>query len=196
MAAERWLIAGLGNPGPGYSHNRHNVGYWCINRLSRLHGVQLKVRRLAAFGEGSIGGVPVLLVKPRTFVNNSGQAVSSLLRNFKIQRQNLLVVYDDLDLPAGVLRLKPGGGHGGQKGLRSVIGAVGGNDFPRFRIGIGRPVIDGKPSWDPEAVADYVLSDPTPEDERKLQAAVVRAAEAVEALLAEGIEAAMTRFNG
>ena len=98
MAADKWLIVGLGNPGRSYSHNRHNVGYWCVNRLARLHGISLKARRLAAFGEGSIRGAPVLLAKPRTFVNRSGQAAASLLRNFKIKRQNMLVVCDDLDL--------------------------------------------------------------------------------------------------
>ncbi len=164
MAADKWLIVGLGNPGPGYSHNRHNVGYWCVNRLARLHGISLKARRLVAFGEGSIHGASVLLAKPRTFVNLSGQAAASLLRNFKIKRQNMIVVCDDLDLPIGSLRLKPSGGHGGQKGLRSVIGAAGGDDFPRLRMGIGRPLVDGRPSWDPEAVAAYVVGDPSPDE--------------------------------
>ncbi len=195
MAADKWLIVGLGNPGPVYSHNRHNVGYWCVNRLARLHGIPLKARRLAAFGEGSIRGTPVLLAKPRTFVNRSGQAVASLLRNFKIKRQNMLVVCDDLDLTVGSLRLKPSGGHGGQKGLRSVIGAAGGDDFPRLRIGIGRPLVDGRPSWDPEAIAAYVLSNPTPDEAKALQAAAVEGTEAVETVLREGLEAAMTRYN-
>lgn len=195
MAADKWLIVGLGNPGPEYSHNRHNVGYWCVNRLARLHGISLKARRLAAYGEGSIRGTPVLLAKPRTFVNRSGQAAASLLRNFKIKRQNMLVVCDDLDLSVGLLRLKPGGGHGGQKGLRSVIGATGGDDFPRLRIGIGRPLVAGRPSWEPEAIAAYVLSDPTPDEAKALQAAAVMGTEAVETVLREGLEAAMNRYN-
>lgn len=195
MAADKWLIMGLGNPGPVYSHNRHNVGYWCLNRLARLHRVPLKARRLAAFGEGSIGGTPVLLAKPRTFVNRSGKAVDTLLRNFKIDRGNMLVVCDDLDLAAGKLRLRAGGGHGGQKGLRSIIAAAGSGDFPRLRIGIGRPVVDGQPSWEPDAVADYVLSDPPPEEAEALQAAVIQATEAVETVLAEGVESAMNRYN-
>lgn len=195
MAAAQWLIVGLGNPGPIYSHNRHNVGYWCVNRLARLHGIPLKARRLATTGQGSIAGAPVLLAKPRTFVNRSGRAVAALLRNFNIERQGMLVICDDLDLPAGKLRLRPGGGHGGQKGLRSIIGAIGSGDFPRLRIGIGRPVVDGQPSWDPDAVADHVLSDPTPEQVEALQAAVAQAAEAVETVLREGLEAAMNRYN-
>ena len=195
MAAEKWLIVGLGNPGPDYSHNRHNVGYWCVNRLARLHGIALKARRLAATGEGPIRGTPVLLAKPRTYMNRSGQAVAALLRNSKIERSRVLVVCDDLDLPTGALRLKAGGGAGGQKGIASIIAALGGQDFPRLRIGIGRPAVDGEPTWDPDAVARYVLSDPTPQEAEALQATVAQAAEAVETVLREGLEPAMNRYN-
>src|SRR4030066_1051602 len=172
MAAGIWLILRLGNPGPVYSHNRHNVGYWCVNRLARLHGIPLKARRLAAIGEGSIRGTPVLLAKPRTFMNRSGQAGAALLRSFKVQRSRVLVVCDDLDLPIGSLRRKAGGGAGGQKGIASIIAAIGGQDFPRLRIGIGRPAVNGEPTWDPDAVAAYVLSDPTPQGAEALQATV------------------------
>ncbi len=195
MAAEKWLIVGLGNPGPAYSHNRHNVGYWCVNRLARLHGVALKARRLATIGEGSIGGTAVLLAKPRTFVNQSGHAVSALLKQARVSPERLLVVCDDLDLPIGRLRLRPAGGHGGHNGLRSIIGAIGSAEFPRLRIGIGRPVVDGQPVWDPDVVAAYVLSDPPPEEAKALQAAVAEAAEAAETLAREGLEAAMARYN-
>jgi PTH1 family peptidyl-tRNA hydrolase len=195
MAAKTWLIVGLGNPGPVYSHNRHNVGYWSVNRLARLHGIPLKARRLATIGQGAIAGIPVLLGKPRTFVNRSGHAVAALLRNFQVKPDQMLVICDDLDLPAGRLRLRPGGGHGGQKGLRSIIGTIGSGGFPRLRIGIGRPVVDGEPSWEPEVVADYVLSDPTPQEAEALQGAAAEAAEAVETVLREGLEAAMNRYN-
>jgi PTH1 family peptidyl-tRNA hydrolase len=195
MAAEKRLIVGLGNPGRVYSHNRHNVGYWCVNRLARLHGVSLKATRLATIGEGSIGGTRAVLAKPRTFVNRSGQAVVSLLRNFKIERRDIVVVCDDLDLPVGAVRLRAGGGHGGQKGLRSVIRAIGSGDFARLRIGIGRPVVDGEATWDPAAVSDFVLSDPPPADAKALQEAVKEAVEAVEAVIQEGVEAAMNRYN-
>jgi PTH1 family peptidyl-tRNA hydrolase len=195
MAADKWLIVGLGNPGPVYSHNRHNVGYWCVNRLARLHGIALKTRRLAAIGEGSIRGTPVLLVKPRTFMNRSGQAVAAVLRTFKVPRSRLLVACDDLDLPVGALRLKARGGAGGQKGTASIIAAIGGQDFARLRIGVGRPTVAGEPSWDPDAVAMYLLSDPAPGEAEALQAAVARAAEAVETLLSEGLEPAMNRYN-
>ncbi len=195
MAAKTWLVVGLGNPGSVYSHNRHNVGYWSVNRLARLHGIPLKARRLATIGQGAIAGIPVLLAKPRTFVNRSGHAVAALLRNFQIKPDQMLVICDDLDLPAGRLRLRPGGGHGGQKGLRSIIGTIGSGGFPRLRIGIGRPVVDGEPSWEPDVVAAYVLSDPTPQEAEALQAAVAEAAEAVETVLREGLEAAMNRYN-
>ena len=140
-------------------------------------------------------GTPVLLAKPRTFMNRSGQAVAALLRSFKVQRSRVLVVCDDLDLPTGALRLKAGGGAGGQKGIASIIAAIGGQDFPRLRIGIGRPAVNGEPTWDPDAVAVYVLSDPTPQEAEALQATVAQAAEAVETLLREGLEPAMNRYN-
>jgi PTH1 family peptidyl-tRNA hydrolase len=195
MSPERWLIAGLGNPGRQYAHNRHNVGYWCVNRLARLHGIPLKTRRLATIGEGAIAGSGVVLLKPRTFVNRSGQAVQAALRHFHIPVQRLLVIYDELDLPAGSLRIRPRGGHGGHNGLRSIVGALGSTEFPRIRIGIGRPHVEGQPVWDPKIVAAWVLSDPLPQEAVLLQDAVARAAEAVETLLAEGLEAAMNRFN-
>lgn len=195
MSTERWLIAGLGNPGPEYSHNRHNVGYWTINRLARLHGINLKTKGLAAIGEGEINGVPVVLIKPRTYVNKSGDAVAPALRKWKIPSGRLLVIYDELDLPAGRLRLRAGGGDGGYKGLKSIIGSVANRDFPRIRIGIGRPHIDGEPTWEPEHVGDYVLGDPPVEQAKTLQDAVARAAKAAELLVTEGVEAAMNRYN-
>jgi PTH1 family peptidyl-tRNA hydrolase len=195
MTADKRLIVGLGNPGRVYSHNRHNVGYWCVNRLARQHGVSLKATRLAAIGEGSIGNTRIVLAKPRTFVNRSGQAVASLLRNFKIERENIVVVCDDLDLPVGAVRLRASGGHGGQKGLRSVIAAIGSGEFARLRIGIGRPLVDGNPSWDPAEVSAFVLSDPPPEAAEALQRAVIQAVEAVEAVLEQGLETAMNRYN-
>jgi len=189
------LIVGLGNPGPGYSHNRHNVGYWCVNRLARLHGIQLRARKLAAIGQGAIGPAQVVLLKPRTFVNQSGRAVAVALKQAGIPTERLLVICDELDLPAGKLRLRPTGSHGGHNGIRSIIASIGSTNFPRLRIGIGRPVVDGDPVWDPKTVADWVLSDPTPAKTQALQSAVARAAEAVETLLREGVDAAMRAYN-
>lgn len=195
MANDRWLIAGLGNPGAEYSHNRHNVGYWCINRLARLHGVKIKAKTLATIGEGEVRGVPVVLLKPRTYVNKSGDAVGPALHRWKIDPTHLVVVYDELDLPAGRVRIKAGGGSGGHNGIKSIISAVGSPDFARIRVGIGRPHVDGEPTWEPEEVADYVLSDPSPEMVKTLQDATRRATEAVELILTEGLEAAMNAYN-
>ena len=192
---DRWLIAGLGNPGTGYAHNRHNVGYWCINRLARLHGINLKTKTLAAIGEGAILGTPVVLVKPRTYVNKSGEAVVPAMRKWKIEGDHLLVIHDELDLPLGRIRIRPSGGDGGYKGLRSIIGSLGNSDFPRIRIGIGRPHIHGEPTWDPEQIGDYVLGDPTRDQAKTLQDAVSRAANAAEMMVTEGLEAAMNRYN-
>jgi peptidyl-tRNA hydrolase, PTH1 family len=192
---ERWMIVGLGNPGPAYSHNRHNVGYWTVNRLARLHGIPLKARRLAAIGEGKSGNTEVVLVKPRTFVNNSGHAVAAALKHANVRPENVLVVYDELDLPAGRLRIKAKGGTAGHNGLRSISAALGTTDFPRLRVGIGRPHVDGEPTWDSDVVAVWVLSDPTPQETKTLQDAVSRAAEAAEAVLSEGLEAAMNKYN-
>ena len=195
MTRDRWLVVGLGNPGPPYSHNRHNVGYWCVNRLARLHSIALKARRLATLGEGQISSRPVLLAKPRTFVNHSGHAVSAILKHAGLSPDRILVICDDLDLSPGKLRLRARGGHGGHNGLRSIIGAIGSSDFPRLRIGIGRPVLDGQPAWDPDVVAVWVLSDPPPEEAETIQTAVALAAEAVEVLVTEGLETAMNRYN-
>lgn len=191
------LIVGLGNPGAEHGGNRHNVGFWTLNRLARHHGIEFTSRgRLAFSGSGSVGGREVTLAKPRTFVNRSGEAVLHLVRQLELDSsQEMLVVCDDLDLPVGKVRLRPSGGHGGQKGLQSIIGSVGSEEFPRLRIGIGRPLVDGQPAYDPAIVASYVLSDPPAKERRLLDEAVGRALEAIECLLDEGIEVAMGRYN-
>ena len=190
------LIVGLGNPGKAYAGNRHNVGYWTVNRLARKHGIELDDSSQASLGRGAIGGHDVALAKPRTFVNQSGKAIWNLVKRLELDdARELLIVHDDLDLPVGKVRLRARGGSGGQKGIQSIIDAVGSDEFARLRIGIGRPVVNGKPSWDPEAVGDYVLSDPPPQERDMLDQAVARAIEAVEAAVTEGIDQAMARFN-
>ncbi len=195
MPADQWLIVGLGNHGRSYSHNRHNIGYWCVNRLARLHSINLKSHRLATLGNGYVDSVPILLAKPRTYVNRSGHAVSALLKQAPFSPKRMLVICDDLDLPLGRLRLRPKGEHGGHNGLRSIIDAIGGGEFPRLRIGVGRPVVDGKPAWDPEQVADWVLSDPPPHELEALQGAVALAVETVAIMVTNGIETAMDDCN-
>lgn len=191
------LVVGLGNPGGEHAQNRHNVGFWTVNRLARRHGIELGDRgRLAFSGTGLVCGHAVTLAKPRTFVNRSGEAVLHLVRHLKLDHsQELLVICDDLDLPVGKVRVRAMGSHGGQKGLQSIVEAVRSEDFPRVRIGIGRPLVDGEPTWDPEAVASYVLSDPPPEERRLLDEAVESAQEAIECILEEGVEVAMNRYN-
>jgi peptidyl-tRNA hydrolase, PTH1 family len=137
----------------------------------------------------------VLLVKPQTFVNRSGDAVRELSRRYSVPSTRLLVIYDELDLPVGALRIRESGSHGGHNGMRSIIAAIGSQDFPRMRIGIGRPSVLGQPTRDPEHIAAYVLSDPPPAQRQELEAAVQRAADAVEAIMIEGVAAAMAQFN-
>jgi len=193
------LIVGLGNPGREYAHSRHNVGFWCLNRLARRHGIAFSSRgRLAAVGEGRLAGRPVILAKPRTFVNLSGRAVSHLLQRYHLSPPQLLVVCDDLDLPLGRVRVRARGSHGGHRGMRSIIEAIESQDFPRIRIGIGRPSAPGgagEPTWEPEAVVDYVLGPMTAEERRILDQAAATAGEAILCLLSEGVETAMNRYN-
>jgi PTH1 family peptidyl-tRNA hydrolase len=191
-----WLIVGLGNHGRGYSHNRHNVGFWCVNRLGRSYAIPLRTHTsLATTGLGMIEGRQAILAKPRTYVNNSGDAVAALVRRYSVPPQRLLVICDSLDLPVGAVRVRRSGSHGGQKGLKSIIDRLGVNSFPRIRIGIGRPVIGGEPVYERELIAEYVLSD-TPRDERQaLDAAVETVIAAVACIMEEGLEAAMNRFN-
>jgi PTH1 family peptidyl-tRNA hydrolase len=190
------LVVGLGNPGKEYAANRHNVGFWTINRLARRHGIELDTRGQASVGRGEVAGRQVALAKPRTFVNESGRAVWNLIKQLELDdASELLVVYDDIDLPVGKVRLRAQGGSGGYRGLKSIIGATGSDRFARVRIGIGRPIVQGKPSYDPDAVAAYVLSDPPPEERDQLDQAVDRAIEAIEVAIADGIEAAMQQNN-
>jgi PTH1 family peptidyl-tRNA hydrolase len=195
MAPQRWLVVGLGNPGPRYAETRHNVGSRCVARLARRHGIELRPHRLYSLGRGTIGGAEAVLARSRVFMNESGRAVAALLRQEGLPPSRLLVVCDDLDLPLGRLRLRPRGGHGGHNGLRSVMEALGSGDFPRLRIGIGRPLREGRPVTDPELIAQYVLSLPLPQERPLLEEALELACQAIEAALAEGLEAAMNRYN-
>ncbi len=191
------LIVGLGNPGKAYAHNRHNIGFRCINHLARLHSIQAKKHQCQSqTGSGKIGGVKVLLAKPKTFVNLSGEAVGQLIRKYSMAVDDLIVICDDLDLPLGKLRLRPGGSAGGHKGINSLISALGSKDFCRIKVGIGRPTKEeGTAITDEDAIVDYVLSDFIPQEETAINQAIARVAEAVHYILAEGITAAMIKFN-
>lgn len=189
------LIVGLGNPGAAYAHHRHNVGFWCVNRLARLWRATLKASRLASLAEVDHQGQSLILAKPRTFVNDSGRAAAALLARYHLRPPQVLVICDSLDLPVGQIRIGPRGSHGGHNGLKSIIAAIGSQDFPRLRIGIGRPLVDGEPTTDPEVIADYVLSQPPPEERQALEEAVAQAAAAVADIVGCGLEVAMNRYN-
>lgn len=190
------LIVGLGNPGKEYARNRHNVGFRCINHLAKIHSIDLKQRQCQSqVGMGNIAGAPVLLVKPRTFVNLSGEAVSRLMRKYRISPEDLLVIHDDLDLPLGKVRLRQSGSAGGHKGMKSIISALGSQEFCRIKIGIGRSKQDQDSKHDVDVVVDHVLSDFDPEEETIIKPAINKAVEAVESIMTEGIVPAMNRFN-
>jgi PTH1 family peptidyl-tRNA hydrolase len=182
------VIVGLGNPGPEYVHTRHNAGFWCIDRLAELHRIRLSTKhQTCLLGEGEIEGKAVVLAKPRTFVNLSGEAARYLLARFGAKPDKLLIIYDDMDLPVGKTRLRPNGSPGGHNGLKSITAVLGTEDFPRLRIGIGRPSNGGN--------VDHVLGRLSPDEQKLADEAVERAAEAVAFLLAEGIAAAMNKYN-
>jgi PTH1 family peptidyl-tRNA hydrolase len=182
------LVAGIGNPGREYAGTRHNVGWMVCDELARRHGASFRSKFSGELAECRVGDSKVALLKPQTYVNLSGRSVAAAVRFFKVEPEHLLVVHDEVDLDAGRLQLRLGGGLAGHNGLRSIAKDLGTQEFLRLRVGIGRPQ-----RGDPRPVADYVLSRFEPEDD--VDALVGRAADAVEALLAEGLEKAQLRFN-
>jgi peptidyl-tRNA hydrolase, PTH1 family len=186
--ADRQLVVGLGNPGPRYAGTRHNAGFLVVDLLAERMGGRFRRRGLCDVLEGRLADVPVVLAKPRGYMNESGGPIVAVSRFYKVPVDRLAVVHDDLDLPFGTLRLKRGGGDGGHNGLRSATAALGTRDYARVRFGIGRP--PGR--QDP---ADYVLRDFSAAERKDLGYLVDRAADAVEVLLAEGLEAAQNAFN-
>ena len=189
------LIVGLGNPGARYANTRHNVGYKVIGRLARRHNIELKHSGVASVGIGKIDAQDVALARPRTFMNKSGDAIRALVDRFHVPPENLLIVYDDLDLPVGQVRLRLKGGSGGNRGMGSIIERVGSPDFKRLRIGISRPYRDGEPVYEPSQIGDWVLSEPDAEDAGLLDDAVERSVEAIQVAISDGFEVAMNRFN-
>lgn len=185
----RELIVGLGNPGPNYRGNRHNIGFAVVELLAERLGSRFKAHRgRCDIVEGRLAGRAVVLAKPKSYMNSSGGPIVAVSRFFKIPVSRLTVVHDELDLPFGALRLKRGGGDGGHNGLRSASAALGSREYTRVRFGIGRP--PGR--QDP---ADYVLRDFSAAERKELPYYLDRAADAVEALFAEGLEAAQNAYN-
>jgi PTH1 family peptidyl-tRNA hydrolase len=184
-----WLVAGLGNRGRAFRENRHNSGFMVVDRIAHRWGMDFtKTQNNALIAEGRTSGGKVLLIKPQMMMNLSGRSVAPLIRYYRVPLEQLVVVYDDLDLPLGSLRLRPFGGTGGHRGMESIVQELGSDQFPRLRIGIGRP--PGR--MDPAA---YVLQDFSTSEAELFADIAEQAADCISVLLSEGIEAAMTRFN-
>jgi PTH1 family peptidyl-tRNA hydrolase len=185
-----YLITGLGNPGREYRLTRHNVGFMAIDALVKEWSLTTqKVQSKAIITTGNIKGNKVILAKPQTYMNLSGQAVSGLMNFYKISLDHLLVIHDDIDLPFGTIRIRPGGGSAGQKGVGSIIERLGTQEFARMRLGVGRP--PGQMES-----ADYVLQSFSKEDEEFLKGFLLKAGEAAEEFILQGLNAAMNKFNG
>lgn len=185
-----FLLVGLGNPGREYRSSRHNIGFMVIDRLAEDLGVKLtRVQNKALTGMASMGESRVILAKPQTYMNLSGEATSGLVRFYKVPLSNLMVINDDIDLPFGVLRLRPGGGSAGQKGIQSIIDRLGSQDFPRMRFGIGRPAGS-------KAGAGYVLKNFNAAEETELPFLIDQAIAAAKLFVADGLDAAMNKYNG
>lgn len=184
-----YLIAGLGNPGREYRKNRHNIGFMLIDHLARRWDLTIsRMQSEALIADGRVDGEKIYLAKPQTFMNLVGRSVSSLARYYRIHHSNLIVVYDDLDLPLGTVRIRPDGGSGGHKGMASIIDSLQLNQIPRMRIGIGRP----SGMMDP---ADFVLHDFRAEDADLLDITLQRSADCIQLLIFDGIETAMNTCN-
>lgn len=188
--SDKYLIVGLGNPGRQYAKTRHNAGFWVVNALARRYDMtNFTTERKAQTADGIIQGRRVILAKPQTYMNLSGESVRALYDFYKVDINNIIVAYDDLDLDLGILRLRKTGGHGGQNGVRNIITHLGTKDFARVRFGIGRP--PGK-----MRARDWVLQGLTKDDALLAEQVVETAADAIEVWLREGLQVAMSQYNG
>lgn len=189
MQERRRIIAGLGNPGKEYAHTRHNVGFMVVDRLAEAHGLKFsRMMSRAVVALGEIAGAKVALAKPQTFMNLSGESIGPIAKFYKVPPEDLLVVYDELDLPEGLLRMRPKGGAGGHNGMKSIIARVGSSDFPRLRVGLGRP--PGR--MDPAA---YVLQDFTSAERAAMDEALDKAVTGIQRWLTDGIDGALNYVN-
>jgi PTH1 family peptidyl-tRNA hydrolase len=191
MDDNQWLVVGLGNPGPGYAGNRHNVGQMALAELADRASAPFRTHRTnssVAEGRTGVSGPRFILAKPASFMNLSGGPVAALLRFYKLEPEKLIVIHDELDIPFDTLKLKFGGGHGGHNGIRDIAAALGTGDFTRVRIGVGRP--PGR-----QSAADYVLKDFSGEERKVLPNLLADAADAVELIASDGLSAAQLRFH-
>ena len=190
------LIVGLGNPGRAYVNNRHNAGFKCVDLFAREHGIPLTQRGARSkLGTGEVANTRIVVAKPQTFMNLSGEAVSALVRRYKLSAKDILVIYDDLDLPLGKIRIREKGSSGGHNGLKSIIAHLGTQDFPRIRVGIS-PSEGSDNAAAPEVDAiEHVLSDFTDAEKTVMREVYPRVAAAIECVLSEGLAAAMNKYN-
>ena len=191
------LIVGLGNPRREYAHNRHNIGFTCLKHFAKTQGIRLdKKQGQARIGTGEIAGSEVVVARPQTYMNQSGQSVNRLIKIFNINPDDLLVIHDDLDLPSGTIRIRRGGSSGGHKGINSIIADLDRHDFIRIRVGIGRPTTfeDDTRNKEDDIIA-YVLSDFTPEEKQVITKLIPRVSEAIYCLLTDGLTATMNKYN-
>ena len=185
----RFLIIGLGNPGRQYAENRHNLGFMAVDRFSRANDIPMqRVQNQSIVGQGKVGNRTVTVAKPQTYMNLSGNSVAALARFYKLPTSNLLIVYDELDLPTGTIRIREKGGAGGHNGMRSIIDHLG-DEFPRLRLGIGRP-----PGQMPAAA--YVLQDFGRADQAIVDEMLDSSVSAIETFIRDGVQLAMSRYNG
>ena len=191
MEKYMFLIVGLGNPGKQYEHTRHNIGFDVMDALAEKYNISISEKKHKALcGKGVINGVKVVLAKPQTYMNLSGESVAELVNYYKMDpEEEMIVIYDDISLAPGNLRIRKKGSAGGHNGIKNIIAHLGTQEFPRIKVGVG----DKPPRMD---LADYVLSRFSKEDREKMEQAFKDAAEAVEVMITEGADAAMNRFNG
>jgi PTH1 family peptidyl-tRNA hydrolase len=184
-----YVVVGLGNPGDKYAQTKHNIGFMTIDYLAEQHNIKInKIKHKALIGEGSIGGKKVMLVKPQTFMNLSGQSVMDIINFYKVPIEKLIVIYDDIDLPVGKVRIRPSGSSGTHNGMRNIIYLLNAQDFPRVRIGIGK-----QPDY--MDLGDYVLTRFGDEEKPLMAEALKHSASAVEEIVCFGINAAMNKYN-
>jgi len=191
------LIVGLGNPGRGYASNRHNIGFMCLSHFAGTQGIRFDTKQgKARIGTGEVAGNKVVLAKPQTYMNLSGQSVGLLVKRFDINLNDLIVIHDDLDLSLGKIRIRHGSGSGGHKGVDSIIVSLNSQDFSRLRVGIGRPTTtEGSNQISESDIITYVLSGFTPEEKQTVAGVIPQASEAILYLLTEGLSPAMNKYN-
>ena len=191
------LIVGLGNPGRGYASSLHNLGFMCVNHFARTNHIWFdKKQGKARIGSGELAGNEVVVARPQTYMNKSGEAVSQLVKKFNISLDNLLVIHDDLDLPLGKIRIRLNGGSAGHKGIESVIIELGSHDFPRLRVGIGRPLlVEGLSGITEADIVAYVLMDFTSKEKKVVDQILPRVSEAILGFLTEDLTTVMNKYN-